>query len=113
MQKTVETVVKGAPGAPSDPSEHTPNHVGKPIHRVDGQLKVTGKATFSAEFQLEHVAYGALVSSSIARGRLASIDQSAAASAPGVLGIVTTKMRPRCTLHSCPAPEVWLPATYR
>ena len=95
MQKTVETVVTGASGAPSDPSGHTSNHVGKPIHRVDGHLKVTGQATFSAEFQQPHVAYGALVYSSIARGRIASIDQSAAASAPGVLGIVTTKMRPR------------------
>jgi xanthine dehydrogenase YagR molybdenum-binding subunit len=98
VQKTVETVVKGAPGTPSDPSGHTSNHVGKPIHRVDGQLKVTGKATFSAEFQLEHVAYGALVYSSIARGKIASIDQSAAASAPGVLGIVTHENAP--TMHA-------------
>ncbi len=94
MQKTVETVVTGASGAPSDPSGHTSNHVGKPIHRVDGQLKVTGQATFSAEFQQPHVAYGALVYSSIARGRIASIDQSAAASAPGVLGIVTHENAP-------------------
>jgi xanthine dehydrogenase YagR molybdenum-binding subunit len=94
VQKTVETVVKGVPGAPSDPSGHTSNHVGRPIHRVDGRLKVTGKATFSAEFQLEHVAYGALVYSSIARGRIASIDQSAVASVPGVLGIVTHENAP-------------------
>ena len=32
--------------------------IGQPVDRVDGRLKVTGKAPYSAEFPLKNLAYG-------------------------------------------------------
>src|SRR4051794_17959288 len=45
----------------------------KPISRVDGRLKVTGGATYAAEFDVPGQAHGAIVRSTIANGRIASI----------------------------------------
>lgn len=47
--------------------------IGKPIDRVDGRLKVTGAARYSAEFPLKNIAYAVLVQSAIARGHIQSI----------------------------------------
>src|ERR1043166_2407404 len=63
--------------------------VGTPMSRVDGRLKVTGAARYAAEFQVKDVAYGVLVLSTIAKGRIAKIDVSAAEKAPGVLAVIT------------------------
>ncbi|MEJ7740942.1 MAG: xanthine dehydrogenase family protein molybdopterin-binding subunit [Chitinophagaceae bacterium] len=60
-----------------------------PLDRVDGKLKVTGTATYSAEYQIPNLAYGVLVSSTIARGTIKSIDTKPAERAPGVLGVIT------------------------
>ena len=43
--------------------------VGKPIDRVDGRLKVTGAATYAAEFPIANLAYGVTVNSTITKGR--------------------------------------------
>ena len=51
---------------------------GKPLTRVDGRLKVTGAATYAAEFQRPRLAYGILIQSAIANGRVVKIDISAA-----------------------------------
>src|SRR2546423_12114716 len=64
-------------------------NIGQPLARVDGKLKVTGGATYAAEFPRPKLAYGALIQSAIANGRVAKIDISAAKSAPGVIGILT------------------------
>jgi xanthine dehydrogenase YagR molybdenum-binding subunit len=69
--------------------------VGQPVSRVDGPLKVTGKARFAAEVPFENLTYAALVYSDIARGSIASIDTSEAESAPGVLLVMTYKNAPR------------------
>src|SRR6266566_4586111 len=50
--------------------------IGKPLTRVDGRLKVTGAATYAAEFQRPKLAYGALIQSAIANGRVTKIDIS-------------------------------------
>src|SRR5690348_16526658 len=63
--------------------------IGKPIDRVDGKLKVTGQAKYSAEFPLKNLAYGVPVVSTIAKGRIASIDTSEAEKLPGVIAIMT------------------------
>jgi xanthine dehydrogenase YagR molybdenum-binding subunit len=65
--------------------------VGQPIDRVDGKLKVTGQAIYTADHSIPHVAYAVLVTSGIAKGRIASIDTQAAWRAPGVLAILTHK----------------------
>ena len=64
---------------------------GKPMNRVDGPLKVTGKATYSAEFGAENMAYAVTVQSTITRGRIRTIDTKHAETAQGVLGVMTYK----------------------
>jgi xanthine dehydrogenase YagR molybdenum-binding subunit len=69
--------------------------IGQPLTRIDGELKVTGAATYAAEFQRPKLAYGALIQSTIANGSVVGIDLSAAKSAPGVIGILTRENAPR------------------
>ena len=56
--------------------------MGQPVDRVDGMLKVTGQARYAGEFPEAGLLHGSVVSSSIARGRIVSIDASAALSLP-------------------------------
>src|SRR5438105_14109171 len=69
--------------------------IGQPLPRVDGRLKVTGRATYAAEFARPKLTYGALIQSMIANGRVVKIDLFAAKSAPGVIGILTRENAPR------------------
>jgi len=73
--------------------------IGEGIARVDGRLKVTGAATYSAEWPLEQVAYGVIVQSTIAKGRITQLDTSAAAAQPGILAILTADNAPRLPEH--------------
>src|SRR5438309_4710920 len=70
-------------------------NIGQPLARVDGKLKVTGAATYAAEFVRPKLAYGVLIQSAIANGRVDKIDISAAKLAPGVLGILTRENAPQ------------------
>jgi xanthine dehydrogenase YagR molybdenum-binding subunit len=69
--------------------------IGQAISRVDGRRKVTGGATYAAEFDVPGLAHGAIVRSTVAGGRLASIDSAAAERAPGVLAVLTHRNAPR------------------
>ena len=69
--------------------------VGQPLTRVDAKLKVTGAAKYSAEFAPANLAYGALIQSTIANGRVRKIDISAASTAPGVIAILTRENAPQ------------------
>ncbi|WP_417725172.1 molybdopterin cofactor-binding domain-containing protein [Salipiger sp.] len=65
--------------------------VGQPLDRVDGPLKVTGRATYSHEQRagIDRPAYGFVLGAGIGYGRIAAMDLAAARAAPGVLTIVT------------------------
>ncbi len=63
--------------------------IGAPIGRVDGRAKVTGTATYAAEFRPPGLAYAALATSLIAAGRLTALHTAAAERAPGVLLVLT------------------------
>ena len=63
--------------------------VGKPINRVDGSLKVSGQATYSAEFYIEGQVYGVLVGATIAKGKVKYIDSHAVEAIPGIIKVVT------------------------
>ncbi|MGY2134147.1 xanthine dehydrogenase family protein molybdopterin-binding subunit [Hymenobacter sp. HD11105] len=63
--------------------------IGARMNRVDGRQKVTGAATYSAEYQLPGMTYAVLVGSTITKGRITSIDTKAAERAPGVLAVIT------------------------
>ena len=65
--------------------------VGKPTQRIDGGLKTSGTAPYAYERHdvVSNPAYGVIVGSAIAKGRIVSMDQGAARATPGVLAIVT------------------------
>ena len=69
-------------------------YVGTAQRRVDGALKVTGAAKYSAEFTADDLSYGYIVSGAIARGEITAIDISAAMAAPGVIDVMTHENRP-------------------
>ena len=85
------------PGGTPDPLMRKHGLLGAPVSRVDGPLKVAGKARFAAEVPIDGLAYAALVHSSIARGRIASLDTAAAEAAPGVVLVMTYRNAPRLT----------------
>ncbi len=65
--------------------------VGKPTNRIDGPLKTTGTAPYAYERHdvAANQAYGFVVGSAIAKGRIASMNLDVAQAAPGVIAIVT------------------------
>lgn len=63
--------------------------IGARAPRVDGRLKVTGEARYASDTPLADPAYAYLVTSAIAKGRIAAIDDSASRAVPGVLDILT------------------------
>src|SRR5215468_2503265 len=69
--------------------------VGKPVDRIDGPKKVTGTATYAFEHALDEVAYAFPVQSTIAKGRIISIDTRAAQAIPGVIAVLTYENAPR------------------
>ncbi len=84
------------PGGVPDPLiAHQHGHVGRPVSRIDGPRKVAGAATFAAEFPIPGMVYAALAFSTIARGRIASLDTAAAEGAPGVVAVMTYRNAPR------------------
>jgi xanthine dehydrogenase YagR molybdenum-binding subunit len=65
--------------------------IGQPISRVDGPLKVTGRATYAYEYRQEDetALYGVIVTATIGRGRIQDIDVSDAQRSPGVCAVLT------------------------
>jgi xanthine dehydrogenase YagR molybdenum-binding subunit len=74
--------------------ERTSTQVGKPIDRIDGRLKVTGGATYAAEFREAGMAYGVMACATIGKGRIVSIDTAAVERMPGVRLVLTHKNAP-------------------
>ncbi|UZK68228.1 xanthine dehydrogenase family protein molybdopterin-binding subunit [Sphingomonas sp. S1-29] len=71
--------------------------VGQPHTRVEGPLKVTGRATYAYEYHDvgPNVAYGVMRGAGIAKGRITSIDVREAEAAPGVLLVLTYQNVPK------------------
>ena len=100
-QQVMKKVVEMAPDSwmpNSDPDPLSASRgglIGAPVSRVDGALKVQGRAPYAAEFHLDGMAYAALAYSTIAKGRIATLDTSAAQAAPGVVLVMTHKDAPK------------------
>ena len=62
---------------------------GRPEPRQEARSKVTGQPLYAADLPVEGLAYGYLVMSSIARGRMHAIRLEAAQAVRGVLDILT------------------------
>jgi xanthine dehydrogenase YagR molybdenum-binding subunit len=101
MQAVMKKAVEMAPdtwlpgGKPDPLIQHKHGYIGQAVTRVDGKLKVTGEAPFAAEFPIEGMVYAALAYSTIAKGRIASMDTGAAEAAPGVVLVMTHRNAPR------------------
>ncbi|ADJ47505.1 hypothetical protein AMES_5680 [Amycolatopsis mediterranei S699] len=55
--------------------------VGAPLSRVDGRLKVTGRADYAADHTPEGVVYAVVVGSSVGLGRITGVDTAVALAA--------------------------------
>jgi xanthine dehydrogenase YagR molybdenum-binding subunit len=75
-------------------------YIGTPTSRVDGHAKVTGAAKYAGEFSAPGLAFGAVVTSTIAKGRIARVDVSEALRVDGVLDVLTHENRPRMAARS-------------
>lgn len=73
----------------SEAAPQPKQNMGQPVPRIDARLKVTGEARYAADIPLANLAYGVLVTSDIARGRIARLHLDAARAVPGVLDILT------------------------
>ena len=62
---------------------------GRPTPRIDGTDKVTGAARYASDEPVANPAYAYLVTSRIARGRVAGFELDRAVAVPGVLDILT------------------------
>jgi xanthine dehydrogenase YagR molybdenum-binding subunit len=65
------------------------------IDRVDGRAKVTGSAAYAADHKIQNTVYGFLVGSTVAKGRIKSIDTKSAERAPGVISVITYLNAPK------------------
>ena len=93
--KTPADAMDNVPGGRPDPVMRKHGLLGKPVSRLDGPLKVMGKARFAAEVAFDGLTYAALVHSTVARGRIAALDTAAAEAAPGVVLVMTHRNAPR------------------
>ncbi len=71
------------------------NSVGQPLERIDGRLKVTGRALYAAEHPVPNTVAAVLVMSTIPKGRISRMETTAAERAPGVLAVMTPFNTPK------------------
>ena len=69
-------------------------YIGTATSRVDGVAKVTGAAKYAAEINVPGLLHGSIVCSTIAKGRVARIDTTAASGVDGVITVLTHENRP-------------------
>jgi xanthine dehydrogenase YagR molybdenum-binding subunit len=69
--------------------------VGAPMDRVEGRLKVTGGARYSAEMPVANVQHAVIVQSTVANARITSIDTATAEKLPGVVRVLTHHNMPK------------------
>jgi xanthine dehydrogenase YagR molybdenum-binding subunit len=69
--------------------------MGQPLSRIDGRAKVTGTATYAAEFNLPNLAHAALVLSTVPRGSITAMDTAEAERAQGMRAAITYLNAPR------------------
>jgi xanthine dehydrogenase YagS FAD-binding subunit len=62
--------------------------IGQPLDRPEGALKVSGQATYAAEWRIDGCVEGVLVLAEIAQGQVTAIDRDAALARDGVLAVI-------------------------
>ena len=85
----ISTIERDLPA--DEPEALAPNSelrvIGKRIERIDGVLKVTGQATYTADVRLPGMLWAQVVTSPHPHAKIRSIDTRAAAALPGVRAI--------------------------
>ncbi|WP_353642368.1 xanthine dehydrogenase family protein molybdopterin-binding subunit [Mesorhizobium sp. WSM2239] len=71
------------------------NVIGKPLTRVDGRTKVTGRARYAADFNQPDQFYAVIVSATVGLGRVTEIKSAAAEGMPGVVALITHRNAPK------------------
>ena len=61
--------------------------VGKPLSRIEGHLKVAGKATYTAEHQFDDLCHGVMVGATIGKGKVKKVHEDTALQVAGVIGV--------------------------
>ena len=79
----------------SAPVPEVKANMGQPIARTESRAKVTGTARYASDMPVANPATAYLVTSTIAKGRITAIDETAARAVPGVIDIMTHTNRPR------------------
>ncbi|GJE71768.1 Aldehyde oxidoreductase molybdenum-binding subunit PaoC [Methylorubrum podarium] len=82
-----DTAMKGLTNGGSH--EGSDGVLGRPQARIEGRAKVTGTAIYASDRHADGLAHAALVTSTIARGRIRDFDLAAAEAVPDLLGIFT------------------------
>lgn len=80
------------------------SHVGRPMSRIDGPLKVTGAARYAAEYAAPDLLCGVIVSATVAAGRVLAIHAERSRAIPGVVEIFT---------HENARKAAWLDRSWR
>ncbi|MBF8265597.1 MAG: dehydrogenase [Dehalococcoidia bacterium] len=83
--------------------------IGKPIPRLDGNVKVTGQATYAADLIAPGMLHGKVLRSPHAHAKILSIDTSKAAKLPGVRAFCTGKDFPGIKFGFLPSTRDQLP----
>lgn len=69
--------------------------IGRGVNRIDGPLKVTGGALYAADAKVERPLHAVIVQSTISRGTIRAINETAARAVDGVVEILTYRNAPR------------------
>ncbi len=75
--------------------ELTAKLVGRGLSRVDGREKVMGRVLYAGDDAAPDMVYAVLVQATIARGRVAGIEDAAARTMPGVVAVYTHETLPK------------------
>src|SRR5882757_5851886 len=83
--------------------------VGKPLDRVDGRAKVTGRARYAYEVQQgPAVAYGYVVEASVGKGRMTFIDTDASRARAITMRPIRCSPARKCRTTASRSPLSWL-----
>ena len=69
--------------------------IGQPVPRVDGRAKVTGAATYSADFNQPNQVYAVIVSATVGLGRVVKMNSSRVEEMPGIISVINHRNAPR------------------
>ena len=69
--------------------------IGKGIDRIDGILKITGKASYATDYPEKNIAYAVLFKSTIAFGKITEIESNDAKKSTGVIAVITHENAPK------------------